>query len=79
MAASFAQQFIYDLPADFYTTYASRVSAVSAAGVKLAADEYIQPDRFDVVIIGDRARIEAGVRSLNLGPLSIVTAAELLK
>jgi hypothetical protein len=31
------------------------------------------------VIVGDRKVIEAGVKALNLGPLTVVEAAEILK
>ena len=37
-------------------------AAVTAAEVQRAADTYIQPDKFAVVIVGDRKVIEAGVR-----------------
>ena len=74
-----AQAFIYDLPADYYTTYADRIRAVTAADVKRVADKYIQSDKFAVVIIGDRKTIEPGVKALNLGPLTIVAPAEVLK
>jgi len=78
-ADALAQAYIYDLPADYYATYAESVRAVTAADVKRAADKYIQPDKFAVVIVGDRKVIESGVRSLNLGPLTVVEAAEILK
>ena len=55
-----AQAYVYDLPADYYATYAGRVRAVTAADVKRAADKYIQPDKFAVVIVGDRKVIEPG-------------------
>jgi len=78
-ADALAQAYIYDLPADYYATYAERVRGVTVADVKRAADKYIQPDKFAVVIVGDRKVIESGVRSLNLGPLTVVEAAEILK
>lgn len=78
-ADALAQAFIYDLPADYYTTFADRIRAVTAADVKRVADKYIQPDKFAVVIIGDRKTIETGVKALNLGPLTIVEPAEILK
>jgi hypothetical protein len=43
------------------------------------ADKYIQPDKFAVVIVGDRKLIEARVRALNLGPVSVVTAEDVMK
>jgi zinc protease len=78
-ANALAQAYIYNLPADYYATYADRVRAITAADVKRAADKYIQPDKFAVVIVGDRKVIEPGVKALNLGPLAVVTAAEIMK
>lgn len=78
-ANALAQAWIYNLPADYYTTYAARVRAVTAADVKRAADKYIVPDKLLVVIIGDRKTIEAGVKGLNLGPLTIVEPGEIFK
>jgi zinc protease len=78
-ANALAQVAVYDLPRDFYETYAQRVRAVTAADVKRAADKYIQPAKFAVVIVGDRKIVEPGVRGLNLGPVTIVEPAEVMK
>jgi predicted Zn-dependent peptidase len=78
-AAALAQAWIYDLPADYYTTYADRVRAVTAADVKRAADKYIVPDKLAVVIVGDRKVIEPGVKALNLGPITVVEPAEIFR
>jgi hypothetical protein len=40
------------------------------------AQKYIQPQRLAVVIAGDRMAIEAGIRALNLGPITILTIDE---
>ena len=73
------QAWIYDLPADYYTTFADRVKAVSAADVKRVADKYVQPDKFAIVIVGDRKSIEPGLKALNLGALTVVDPAEIFK
>jgi zinc protease len=78
-ANALAQIAVYDLPQDFYETYGQRVRAVTAADVKRVADTYIQPTKFAVVIVGDRKTIEAGVRALNLGPVTIVEAADVMR
>jgi predicted Zn-dependent peptidase len=78
-ANALAQTYVYNLPPDYFQTYASRIGAVTADDVKRAADTYIQPDKFAVVIVGDRKVIESGVKALNLGPLTIVDAAEIFK
>jgi predicted Zn-dependent peptidase len=79
VASAFSQIFVYNLAADYYETYGEHVAAVTAADVKRVADKYIQPDKFAIVIVGDRKVIEPGVRALNLGPVSIVTAEEVMK
>jgi zinc protease len=78
-ANALAQVYLYDLPADYYATYAARVRAVTAADVKRVADKYIQPDKFAVVIVGDRKVIEPGIKALNLGPIDVIASADILK
>jgi zinc protease len=79
LAASLAQVFVYNLPADYYTTYTERVRAVTPADVQRAAERYIQPDKFAVVVVGDRKLIEPGIRALNLGPIKPVEISEVMK
>lgn len=78
-ADALAQAWVYDLPSDYYTTYADRVRAVTAADVKRVADKYIQPDKLAVVVVGDRKTIEPGLKALNLGPLTVVEPAAVFK
>lgn len=78
-ANALAQVYLYGLPADYYTTFGDRIRAVTAADVKRVADRYIQPDKFAVVIVGDRKVIEPGVKALNLGPITVIEAAGILK
>jgi zinc protease len=79
VAGSLAQMFIYNLPPDYFATYAQRVRAVTPADVQRVAERYIQPDKFAVVIVGDRKTIEPGVKALGLGPLKIVEVGEVMK
>jgi len=78
-ANALAQAWIYSLPADYYTTFADRVRAVTAADVKRVADKYIVPDKLAVVIVGDRKAIEASVKALNLGPMTVIEPGEIFK
>lgn len=78
-ADALAQAWIYDLPADYYTTYADRVRAVTSGDVQRVADKYIQSDKLAVVIVGDRKTIEPGLKALNLGALTIVEPADVFK
>ena len=53
LAGSLAQMFVYNLPADYFETYTRAVRAVTPADVQRAAERYIQPDKFAVVVVGD--------------------------
>ena len=61
---------------DFFSTYVDRVMAVTAADVQRVARQYLRPDRAVVVVVGDRAAIEAGIRAANLGKVEVREAAE---
>lgn len=79
ITGTLAHIFIYGLPQDYFATYTTRVQAVTSADVQRAADRYIQPDKFAVVIVGDRKAIEAGVQALNLGPIKTIEISEVMK
>jgi len=79
LAGSLAQIFVYNLPQDYFATYTQRVRSVTAADVQRVAERYIQPDKFSIVIVGDRKGIEPGIAALNLGPLKIVEPSEVMK
>lgn len=69
---------VYGLPDAFFSTYVAKVQAVTAGEVRAAAERYIQPARFAVVVVGDRAKIEPGIRALNLGPVRTISVDEAL-
>jgi zinc protease len=62
----------YGLPDNYYDTFASKMREVSLADVAKAASEIVQPDHMVWVIVGDRAKIEAGVRELGLGEVRLL-------
>jgi len=68
-AFRFRDLLVYGLPLDYYAGYIDRINAVTAADVQRVARRYIDPDRFDIVIVGDRSQIEAGIKALNEGPI----------
>jgi predicted Zn-dependent peptidase len=62
---------VYGLPLDYYNSYTERIGEVSVADVQRVAQRYVDPSRFAVVIVGDRKAIEAGLKALDIGDLSI--------
>jgi predicted Zn-dependent peptidase len=79
LAGQLAQMYVYDLPADYFNTYVEHIQAVTPGDVHEVAKRYIQPDKFAVVIVGDRKVIEGPVKALGLGPMTFMTADEAVK
>jgi len=59
----------FGLPDDYYETYAGKVRSLKTSDLADAAHLVVHPDQLTWVIVGDRAKIEAGVKELNLGEL----------
>jgi zinc protease len=78
LTAHLEEMAIYKLPDTYFSQYVANVQAVTAAAVQKAAATYIQPDKFAVVVVGDRKAIEPGVRALNLAPVRTQTVDEVL-
>ena len=76
LTAHLEEMAVYKLPDTYFSQYVANVQAVTAAAVQKAAATYIQPEKFAVVVVGDRKAIEAGVRALNLAPVRTVTVEE---
>ena len=65
---------LYDRPDDYVQTLKPRIEAQTDAAVQAAAHEIVRPDALTWVVVGDLARIEAGVRALKLGEVKVVDA-----
>jgi zinc protease len=68
-AGSLANLFIYDLGLDYYTRLPSQVNAVTGDTALAAAKKHLVAEKMIVVAVGDRAKIEPGLKKLNLGGL----------
>ena len=55
------------LPDDYYQQYASRISGVRKEDVLRVAKQYIDLDHLTIVIVGDRASIEAPLKATGIG------------
>jgi len=69
---------VYRLPDQYYAEYIANIRAITAAAVQKAAATYIQPGKFAVVVVGDRQKIEPGIRALNLGPVRVLSVDEVV-
>jgi zinc protease len=59
---------------DYWPTYAAKVNALTLDEVNAVAREVIKPGSITWVVVGDRSKIEAGIRKLNLGEIRFVDA-----
>ena len=78
LAQKMEEQVVHSLPDEYFPSYIRSVVQVTGPGVEKAATRYVQPDKFAVVIVGDRKVIEAGIRALNLGPIEFLTVVQAL-
>jgi zinc protease len=62
----------FGFPDDYYETYAGKVRALKTSDVNEAAKEVVRPDNLIWIVVGDRAKIEAGVRELNFGEFHLM-------
>lgn len=79
VAAHLAQLAIYNLPESTLTDFVPKVQAVTAADLQKTAAQYLQSDKFAVVVVGDLAKIEKPIRDANFGPVTILTMDQLVK
>lgn len=68
-AARYRELLSFGLPLDYFDRYVDRINAVTAEDVRRVARQYVDPDHLDVVVVGDKAQIEAGIKALNEGPV----------
>ncbi|MGH7664912.1 MAG: M16 family metallopeptidase [Gemmatimonadaceae bacterium] len=74
VGGSIAEIVRFDLPHDYFDDYSAAVRALELADVTSVAEDVVHPDRIVWVVVGDLAKIEAGVRELGFGEVRIIDA-----
>ncbi|MBV7538300.1 insulinase family protein [Duganella sp. sic0402] len=64
----------YKLPEDYYNTFTGKVLALTPEQANALAARSITPNRLVWLVVGDMGKVEAGVRSLNLGEVRKIDA-----
>lgn len=77
VASRLAELALHDLPVDYFDDYRERVLDVQVEEVERVAREHVRPDELCVVVVGDASTIRPPIEALNLGPVEVVTVAEL--
>lgn len=79
MAGELVQMAVYGLPDTFFNDYVPRIQAVTTAQAQAAAQKYIQPDKFAIVVVGDLSKIEKSIRDANFATVKVLTVDEIVK
>jgi zinc protease len=61
-------------PDDYYDTMSGKIGALKTSDLDAAAKQVVHPDYLIWIVVGDRAKIEAGIRELNLGEIRFIDA-----
>jgi predicted Zn-dependent peptidase len=67
---------VFGLPDDYYANYGSAIQAVAPSDIQGVAQQYIDPSRLTIAIVGDRRDVEPSIRALNLGSIKEITIDE---
>jgi zinc protease len=74
VASSLGDIVRFGLPDDYFQTYPNKVRALTQEQLSAAARKVIDPAKLIWVVVGDRAKVEQGIRELNMGELHLLDA-----
>jgi zinc protease len=74
VARSIVELLQFGLPDDYWDTYVGKVRKLTVGDMKTAAEKLVHPDKLVWVVVGDRAKIESGIKELNLGEVRLIDA-----
>jgi zinc protease len=81
--ASIAGQLVnlgsYGLALSSVNDFVSRVNAVTAADVQRVARQYIPADKATLVVVGDLAKVRAGIEALKLGSVTVLDVSSIAR
>jgi len=66
---------MYDLPESEWKDYVARIDAINGQSATKVAKDYLRPEALLIVVVGDREKIEAGIRELGLGNVEVLKVA----
>jgi predicted Zn-dependent peptidase len=68
----------YNLPDSYFNEYVKNIMAITKDDVNRVAKKYIDPEKVAIVVVGDRSKVEAGIKALNLGPIQNMTIDDIV-
>jgi zinc protease len=74
IAGSYSEILTYGLKDTYWNDFVGEVTALTTEDVNKSAARLIHPDSLTWVVVGDLAKIEAPVRALNFGEVTVIDA-----
>jgi predicted Zn-dependent peptidase len=78
VARHMVEKVVYGLPDGFFEQFVPEALAVDAAAIQKAAEAEVDPRNIALVVVGDRSKVEAPLRVLNLGPMRNLTVEDVM-
>lgn len=76
LLSSIAWQVEKGLPPEYIADYPQRVSALTTEQVEAAAKEYLAPDQFTWMVVGDLSKIQKDIEALGIGQVEVIPTSE---
>ncbi|MBK7140841.1 MAG: insulinase family protein [bacterium] len=61
---------LYDRPLDYWKSRVGTVNGLDDAKIKEVSTKYVRPNNLTIVIVGDKAKIEEGIKAMGIGEVS---------
>jgi zinc protease len=72
--AALEEQVKYNRGKDYWPNYANKIRTLTLKDIQAAAGKVIKPGEMTWLIVGDRKKIEKGIRDLNLGEIHFINS-----
>jgi zinc protease len=72
VGGSLQQIVTYGLTEDYFDTYGAKVGALGVADLARGAKIAVHPESIVWVVVGDRQKIEAGLKELGFGEIKLL-------
>ena len=63
---------LYGLPDSEINNFLTNVGRVTPEDATRVAGRYLSPEHFSIVVVGDLAKVRAGIEALDLGPITVL-------
>ena len=79
IAGELAELNTFGLPLNSVSDFITKVNAVTIVDVQRVARKYLPVNRATIVVVGDLAKIRAGIEALKLGTITVLDAAAIAR